>query len=181
MATHTSILAWRIPWTEEPVGVQSMGSQRVGHDWVTNTFTFTVLSSDIQVGMATLRAQSHKTEIMVWATFSYLELRVIFQTQSSHWKNSVPCSCRIEVPIFLLAVGWRFLWPPRVHLRFLTCWSSPPTIGEPLSCRNFHTFLISLTSYMCYTAPPPKKNSITLKELIRLDILESFSIIMSTD
>ena len=33
MATHASILAWRIPWTEEPGGLQSMGSQRVGHGW----------------------------------------------------------------------------------------------------------------------------------------------------
>ena len=32
MATHSSILAWRIPWTEEPGGLPSMGSQRVGHD-----------------------------------------------------------------------------------------------------------------------------------------------------
>ena len=32
MATHYSICAWRIPWTEEPGGLQSMGSQRVGHD-----------------------------------------------------------------------------------------------------------------------------------------------------
>ena len=32
MATHSSILAWRIPWTEEPGGIQSTGSQRVGHD-----------------------------------------------------------------------------------------------------------------------------------------------------
>ena len=31
-ATHSSILAWRIPWTEEPGGLQSMGLQRVGHD-----------------------------------------------------------------------------------------------------------------------------------------------------
>ena len=31
MATHSSIRAWRIPWTEEPGGLQSMGSQRVGH------------------------------------------------------------------------------------------------------------------------------------------------------
>ena len=35
MATHSSILSWEIPWTEEPAGLQSMGSQRVGHDWVT--------------------------------------------------------------------------------------------------------------------------------------------------
>ena len=32
MATHYSILVWRIPWTEEPGGLQSMGLQRVGHD-----------------------------------------------------------------------------------------------------------------------------------------------------
>ena len=36
MATHSSILAWRIPWTEEPDGLQSTGSQRVGHDWATS-------------------------------------------------------------------------------------------------------------------------------------------------
>ena len=34
MATHSNILAWEIPWTEEPSGLQSMGSQRVGHDLV---------------------------------------------------------------------------------------------------------------------------------------------------
>ena len=35
MAAHSSILAWRIPWTVEPGGLQSMGLQRVGHDLVT--------------------------------------------------------------------------------------------------------------------------------------------------
>ena len=35
MATHPSILAWKIPWTEEPGRLQSMGSQRMGHDWGT--------------------------------------------------------------------------------------------------------------------------------------------------
>ena len=39
MATHSSILAWRIPWTEEPGGLQSTGLQRVRHDWATNTTT----------------------------------------------------------------------------------------------------------------------------------------------
>ena len=32
MATHSSTVAWRIPWSEEPSGIQSVGSQRVGHD-----------------------------------------------------------------------------------------------------------------------------------------------------
>ena len=39
VAIHSSILARRIPWTEEPGELQSMGSQRVGHDWATNTHT----------------------------------------------------------------------------------------------------------------------------------------------
>ena len=38
--THSSILAWRTTWTEEPGGLQSTGSQGVRHDWATNTFTF---------------------------------------------------------------------------------------------------------------------------------------------
>ena len=33
MAAHYNVLAWRIPWTDEPGGLQSMGSQKVGHDW----------------------------------------------------------------------------------------------------------------------------------------------------
>ena len=40
MATHSSLLAWRIPWTQEPGEIQSMGLQRVGQSYVTNTFTF---------------------------------------------------------------------------------------------------------------------------------------------
>ena len=40
MATHSSILVWWIPWTEEPGGLHSMGSQRVGHDWVTSLCPF---------------------------------------------------------------------------------------------------------------------------------------------
>ena len=42
MATHSSILAWKISWTEEPGGLQSTGSQRVGHDWATNTVTHSI-------------------------------------------------------------------------------------------------------------------------------------------
>ena len=40
MAPHSSTLAWKIPWTEEPRGLQSMGSLRVRHDWVTSLSLF---------------------------------------------------------------------------------------------------------------------------------------------
>ena len=49
MTTHSSILAWRIPWTEELAGYsQSMESQRVRHNQVTDTFTFSSHSSNRQ-------------------------------------------------------------------------------------------------------------------------------------
>ena len=47
MATHSSILAWRSPWTEEPGGLQSMGSQRVGHNWASNTHTLYLFSGSV--------------------------------------------------------------------------------------------------------------------------------------
>ena len=43
MATHSSTLAWKIPWTEEPGRLQSMGSQRVGHEWATSLSLFTFM------------------------------------------------------------------------------------------------------------------------------------------
>ena len=43
MAPHSRTLAWKIPWTEEPGGLQSMGSLRIGHDWVTSLSLFTFM------------------------------------------------------------------------------------------------------------------------------------------
>ena len=58
MTTHSSILAWKIPWTEEPGRLQSMGSQRVRHDWVTS------LSFLIPVGIRFVlqRKEMNKTD-----------------------------------------------------------------------------------------------------------------------
>ena len=47
MATLSTILAWRIPWTEEPGGLQSIGSQRVRQDLMTNTYLLTYLPDAI--------------------------------------------------------------------------------------------------------------------------------------
>ena len=55
IAPHSSTLAWKIPWTKEPGGLQSMGSQRVGHDWATSLslFTFTFHFPALEKEMAT--------------------------------------------------------------------------------------------------------------------------------
>ena len=49
IAIHSSTLAWKIPWTEEPDRLQSMGSQRVGHDWATSHFTLLSEASFIYI------------------------------------------------------------------------------------------------------------------------------------
>ena len=56
MATHSSILAWRIPWTEEPGGLWSMGMQRVGHESATEHSTHkpTLKKSSTTLGILTL-------------------------------------------------------------------------------------------------------------------------------
>ena len=52
MATHSSILAWRIPWTEEPGGLQSVGLQRVRHDWATS-LSLVKVTYAVQIAWAT--------------------------------------------------------------------------------------------------------------------------------
>ena len=57
MATHSSMLVWRIPWTEEPGGLQSMGSQRVGHDWATSLH-FTSIGASGTLGVHKILSSS---------------------------------------------------------------------------------------------------------------------------
>ena len=64
-ATHSSILSWRIPWTEEPGGLQSMGSQRVRHDWVTFTSGTSGMESErwIQILTSLLSRESSRESL----------------------------------------------------------------------------------------------------------------------
>ena len=53
MAPHSSTLAWKVPWREEPGGLQSMGSLGVGHDWATSLSLFTFHFHALEKEMAT--------------------------------------------------------------------------------------------------------------------------------
>ena len=66
MATHSSTLAWKIPWTEEPGRLQSIGSQRVRHDWTTS-LQFGFLYSNAQIQKRNNQANLH-SEIKTAAT-----------------------------------------------------------------------------------------------------------------
>ena len=58
MATHSSILAWRILWTEEPGGLQSTGLQRVGHDWSDLTHNTHQFLAQVFLGLLLIHCQS---------------------------------------------------------------------------------------------------------------------------
>ena len=82
MATHSTILAWRIPWTEELEGLQSMGSQRVGHNW----------------------AHTHTHCLYVYIYISFIHPSVDTWVISIHNHYSVFCSLLAAGLSFLLAV-----------------------------------------------------------------------------
>ena len=67
MATHSSILAWKIPRTEEPGGVQSMGSQRVRHDFVTAHQQEMLLKAAGQVDWELVFLSLHGPHNVVWS------------------------------------------------------------------------------------------------------------------
>ena len=80
MATHFSILHWKISWTEEPGWLQSMGSQRVGHDWATNTHSQAPGVDDGQGGLACCSSWCCKdldrTEPLIWTETENISLEV---------------------------------------------------------------------------------------------------------
>ena len=108
MATHTSILAWRIPWTEEPAELQSIGLQRVGHGW-----------SDLALTQRKIR--------LLWKFASHILLWVI---RSMHCINQIEENKRSGTFGEKLVCGWGLRC---VTLRWLTdskwkyqvnCWLS---------------------------------------------------------
>ena len=78
MATHSSTLAWKIPWTEEPGRLQSMGSQRVGHDWVTS-LSFPVFF------MAQLSQMYEARSYSVESIYNYQTFKTISGRSVSSW------------------------------------------------------------------------------------------------
>ena len=93
VATHSSILAWRIPWTEEPGGLQSMGLQSVRHDWVTkhtHTHTHPLMCSFV---LASLILQ---TNLYSWYFYSiYIEREIRNNNKRTSTSSSSPTSAHL--------------------------------------------------------------------------------------
>ena len=101
MATHSSIRAWRIPWTEEPGGLQSTGSQRVGYNWATNTHT-QYSNCIINTSPSSIALLSHSTPKRINCSCKEILLLYFW---SEYWLLPSKKS------ILFLLTSWRYLLP----------------------------------------------------------------------
>ena len=96
IATHSSTLAWRIPWTEEPGGLQSMGSQRVRHDWAqahTHMHTYPYICSPICISISALQIGSSVPFLQIYTyALIYIYIYFFFSSDSLHsvWHSLAP-------------------------------------------------------------------------------------------
>ena len=93
MATHSSILAWRIPWTEKPGWLQSMGSQRVRHDWARYCAIF-------QTFLHLILTESHKVSAIISPIIQVEKLR--------HRRRQITCSAEVQR-------AWTWTWRAAHH------------------------------------------------------------------
>ena len=110
MATHSSVLAWRIPGTVEPGGLRTMGSHRVGHDWsdLAAAAAGDILELWFQMGISFL--------------FSFAFLLRFFTQPSAR-------SPQINILLFCISFSWRWSWslsPVQCH--------KPPSIVHQALC-----------------------------------------------
>ena len=164
MAPHSSTLAWKIPWTEEPGGQQSMGSLRVGHDWATSLsrFNFMHWRRKWQPTPVFLPGESQGWGSLVgcrlWGRrvgHHWSDLAAAAAATSHLWKHESISLCCVwgclnswssvhldkgQINLYSLIGLSLFLW----HKRFLSLWNV--YFGEDHStvtfCELLHFFLL---------------------------------------
>ena len=106
MATHSSFLAWRIPWTEEPGGLQSMGSQRDRYTWATFTFSWSYRLVPITGGsIAISTGQSvYSVTMACWSLWrvNIISWRMTFQA----YRVRAPCPLNYLHSLVRQDWGW---------------------------------------------------------------------------
>ena len=151
MAIHSSILAWRIPWTEEPDTLQSMGSQRVGYDWtimLVGYLTFVILAfcySEVVSLFLHLFICSftyYFIYLCVWLVLVAARGIFVMSLETFHWGNGLSrCgawTCLLHAPWHV----WLVLWSgirhtvPALQGGFLT--TGPPGKSPFIDVSKLH-------------------------------------------
>ena len=118
MATHSSILAWRIPRTEEPGGLQSTGSQRVGHDWATSLSLWLSLWSNSHIHTWLLEKPK------LWLDGPLLAKSLLFNTLSRFVRAFLTrCKCLLISWLQLPSAVILFSWAPKSLQMVLQSWN----------------------------------------------------------
>ena len=123
MATHSSILAWKIPWREEPGMLQSVGSQRVRHDWATslhfNTCHFSLYFLRDSWYLSSFSCAYLPPECLLWWVFDLnfcpllnwvaLSLHWVWKIFVIFWASFLSEEGKIKSCICYVLSGWRML------------------------------------------------------------------------
>ena len=145
METHSSILAWEIPWTEEPGGLQPTGSQRVGHDWVTK------LPPQLMSGLKTTDIyflEAGKSKIKMWAELVSFEASLSGLQTAALPTDCLP-SLLVDVLIFSYCVYAKLL----SHVRLF---GTPWTVARQAPLSMGFSRQEYLSGFLC---PPPRWSS----------------------
>ena len=143
MATHSSILAWKIPWTEEPGGLQSMGLQRVGQDWATKHTQQEEKHSKAIIKGRTLAKGRHGSEYFTSFNphpfFKHIDVYSVSESllgykanpgldlsiEIQSWDSCQPGWFSKQITLVLPSGPWRRMLPTPTtltcHLTFLNC------------------------------------------------------------
>ena len=158
MATHSSILIWKIPWTEEPGRLQSMGLQRARHDW-THTLVFSIsLSGTYHASWLNFPSSVHLYLIKVWSyhflSSSLLSKDLTFETTSSasncsklfslfHLPNIFPGQNEMSCYLMQMPLVFHCSLPlpkPRMPCLISAC-SNPTQLQGPAPPAGYNLFL----------------------------------------
>ena len=129
MATHSSTLAWKIPWTKEPGRLQSMGSQRVRHNWATSLhFTTKKLRAKTRPLMAMPNSWVYTMKYDSWFRINHGQQNIGLVLSFLPWIASVALiTFWVRFILFRMALGtWRYDFCP------------------PLPPHTMHSFLCTL-------------------------------------
>ena len=145
MATHSSTLAWKIPWTEEPDRLQSMGSLRVGHNWATS-LSLSCIGEGNGNPLQYSCLENPRDRWAWWAAvYGVTQSRTRLKRLSSSSSSNVTGAISLLFSISMLGTYWptEFIFQCHISLPF-------HTVHGVLKARTLKWFVLPLSRGQCF-------------------------------